>query len=91
MFLKFIELGGNSRELVVNVLNREFLMVMFVFLILCILKNKIGVFEILYMYWWLKKWLNSMLLKNFLCIWNFLLVYWNMLCLEEKIISWIWF
>lgn len=50
MFLKFIELGGNSRELVVNVLNREFLMVMFVFLILCILKNKIGVFEILYMY-----------------------------------------
>lgn len=41
MFLKFIELGGNSRELVVNVLNREFLMVMFVFLILCILKNKL--------------------------------------------------
>lgn len=84
MFLKFIELGGNSRELVVNVLNREFLMVMFVFLILCILKNKIGVFEILYMYWWLKKWLNSMLLKNFLCIWNFLLVYWNMFMFRRE-------
>lgn len=50
MFLKFIELGGNSRELVVNVLNREFLMVMFVFLILCILKNKL---EFLKYYIWI--------------------------------------